>query len=209
MPKPSASTRTALAAALAFTVVSLLVQLRITQPYDDAGLRLMLALRSPALTSFMLVFTNLGGGFIAVPFALAFGAWLRTWRGSGPARFYVVTCLSGWGVHALLKLLFGRARPAVIPRLHLSGWVSFPSGHAMMSTVVFGLAMVLATERKRDSLLSRVIITAGGILIAGIAASRVYLGVHYPSDVIAGVLGGWAWIGAALALLRPRLEPGR
>ncbi|HEU5220085.1 MAG TPA: phosphatase PAP2 family protein [Gemmatimonadales bacterium] len=207
MSKHPASTHTALAAAVAFTLVSLLVQLKITQPYDDAGLRAVAAMRTPGLTSFMLVFTTIGGGLILFPFALAFGAWLRSWRNGRIAAFYIVTCLTGWGVHALFKLLFGRARPTVVPRLHLSGWVSFPSGHAMMSTVVFGLAVVLATERKRDSLSSRIMITAGGALIAGIAASRVYLGVHYPSDVIAGMLGGWAWIGWALAILRPRMAP--
>jgi undecaprenyl-diphosphatase len=204
--KTSVSTRTALAAALAFALLSILVQLGLTTPYDEAGLRGVLAIRTPALTQVMLVFTTMGGGLIALPFALAFGAWLRTVRGGPTAAFYVVTCLLGWGMHALLKLVFGRARPTLIPRLHGAGWVSFPSGHAMTSTIIFGLAMVLATERSRGTIGSRAMISAGCVIIAGVAFSRVYLGVHYPSDVIAGMLGGWAWIGAALAGLRPRMQ---
>jgi len=200
--KRSVSTHTALAAALAFTLLAILVQLGLTTPYDEAGLRGVLAIRSPALTSVMLVFTTAGGGLIALPFALAFGAWLATFRGRSTAGFYVLDCLTGWGMHALLKLVFGRARPTLIPRLHGAGWVSFPSGHAMTSTVIYGLAILLATERSRGTIGSRVMIVAGCVLIAGVSFSRVYLGVHYPSDVVAGMLGGWAWIGAALAVHR-------
>jgi undecaprenyl-diphosphatase len=200
--KRSVFTHTALAAALAFTLLAILVQLGLTTPYDEAGLRGVLAIRSPALTSVMLVFTTAGGGLIALPFALAFGAWLATFRGRSTAGFYVLVCLTGWGMHALLKLVFGRARPTLIPRLHGAGWVSFPSGHAMTSTVIYGLAILLATERSRGTIGSRVMIVAGCVLIAGISFSRVYLGVHYPSDVVAGMLGGWAWIGAALAVHR-------
>lgn len=206
MTKTTVSTRTALAAALAFTLLSILVQARLTTPYDEAGLRGVLAIRTPLLTQLMLGFTTVGGALVALPFALAFGTWL-TGRGVRTGAFYIVTCLTGWGMHALFKLVFGRARPTLIPRLHGAGWVSYPSGHAMTSTVIFGLAVVLATERLRGTVGSRAIIAAGCLLIAGVAFSRVYLGVHYPSDVIAGMLGGWAWIGAALAWLRPRMEP--
>jgi undecaprenyl-diphosphatase len=205
--KHPASTWTALAAALAFMLLSLLVALGVTAPFDQAGLRLLLADRSPVLTVLMLAFSSVGGVLVFLPFALAFGAWLRVSRGGPLAAFYIVTCLTGWGMHALLKLLFGRARPTLIPRLSGAGWVSFPSGHAMTSTVIFGLAMVLLTERSPESGVSRAIIAAGCVTIAGVALSRVYLGVHYPSDVIGGILGGWAWIGGALALVRPRMVP--
>lgn len=209
MTKHSAATHTALAAALSFSLLATMIQLGLTRPVDEAGLRAMLAVRTPALTNLMLVFTTAGGILIALPFALTFGAWLRTFRGNPTAVFYIVTCLTGWGMQALLKAVFGRARPTLIPRLHGAGWVSFPSGHAMTATIIFSLAMVLATERSRGTAGSRTIIAAGCVVIAGVALSRVYLGVHYPSDVLAGVLGGWAWIGAALAWLRPRMvRPG-
>jgi len=205
----STATHTALAAALLFTLLAILVQLGLTMPYDVAALRGVLAVRTPGRTSAMLALTSVGGGLVAGPFALAFGAWLRAVRGGRTAAFYIVACLTGWGTEALLKYGFGRARPTAIPRLHGAGWVSFPSGHAMTSTIIFGLAIVLVTERYRDTAGSRITIVAGSLLIAGIAFSRVYLGVHYPTDVLAGMLGGWAWIGAVLAWLRPQMVPAK
>ena len=202
MTRHPAATRTALVAALSFSVLAVLVQLGLTGPLDEAGLHAALAARTPPLTRVMLLITAAGGPLIAVPFTLGFCAWLRAFRGGRTAVFYIVTCLSGWGMYALLKIALGRPRPSLIPRLDGAGWVSFPSGHAMIATIVFGLAMVLATERSRGTGGSRAIIAAGCIVIAGVALSRIYLGVHYPSDVVAGVLCGWAWIGAALAWFR-------
>jgi undecaprenyl-diphosphatase len=205
--RPSASRHAALVAAICFTLLALLVQLGLTRTWDEAGLSAALALRSSRVTSVMLVVTLAGGGVILGPFALAFAAWLRAARGGRTAAFYIVTSLSGWVIYALLKMGIDRPRPSLIPRLNPAGWVSFPSGHAMLATVIIGLAMVLATERSRQAVSSRAILVAGTLVIAGVAVSRVYLGVHYPSDVIGGVLAGWAWIGVGLGVLRPRLVP--
>jgi undecaprenyl-diphosphatase len=115
----------------------------------------------------------------------------------GTALFVVVaTTLSG-GVNTLMKLYFNRPRPLLIDHdLQVYG-SSFPSGHAMMSaTVYLTLAAVLA--RTTDKWRLRLYILSVATTLSGlIGISRIYLGVHWPSDVLAGWAAGAAWaIGA-------------
>lgn len=95
-----------------------------------------------------------------------------------------------------VKHFVDRPRPDIIPQLDLTYSSSFPSGHAMMAPVVYlTLAALLAAGDPRRS--SRALLLGGAaILVAAIGVSRVYLGVHWPSDV----LGGWA-LGCTIALL--------
>jgi membrane-associated phospholipid phosphatase len=108
-----------------------------------------------------------------------------------------------------LKLLFSRARPAgADPLLYGGGW-SFPSGHAMGTLVLCGVAAYLLARltRWRGAVAVQIAGLLAWALVMGF--SRLYLGVHYVSDVIAGFLAGWAWIavcvsGAEVALSRRR-----
>ena len=97
--------------------------------------------------------------------------------------------ISGIGNH-LLKLFFHRARPTLLPHMVTEHSFSFPSGHATASTLLYGtliFVMALFFKEKKSRLIAQIIV---GILILSIVISRIYLGVHYPSDVLAGVLLG-------------------
>ncbi|MGL9729468.1 phosphatase PAP2 family protein [Enterococcus sp. DIV0756] len=101
--------------------------------------------------------------------------------------------ISGIGNH-LLKLFFHRARPTLLPHMVTEHSFSFPSGHATASTLLYGtliFVMALFFKEKKSCLIAQIIV---GILILSIVISRVYLGVHYPSDVLAGVLLGSSWL---------------
>src|SRR5262249_6964713 len=117
------------------------------------------------------------------------------------AVVFALTALGGWGVSESTKFLVGRKRPTVVAHLvALPTNDSFPSGHALCSMAIYGcLGLLLARVVPRKLCW---LPPALGILLAlAIGLTRPYLGVHYPSDVLAGWIAGLgcALIGAALA----------
>lgn len=125
------------------------------------------------------------------------------------ARFFAVSALGCVLLNVLLKLAFQRARPhAELPYLIVRpSSFSFPSGHTMGSAGVLGsVAIVLRVLRP-----PRLIWIASGVLclclVLGVATSRVYLGAHYPSDVLGGLLAASSWLAAVTGWTYPRLLP--
>ena len=105
--------------------------------------------------------------------------------------------LAGAGLlNWLLKFSFARVRPASFFEYPLPGSPSFPSGHALYAASVFGGLAVLVTARIRNPLLRLLIWFVAIALILLVGLSRVYLGVHYPSDVLAGYAIGVIWVTA-------------
>ncbi|HEU5279766.1 MAG TPA: phosphatase PAP2 family protein [Gaiellaceae bacterium] len=100
-------------------------------------------------------------------------------------------------LNVVLKLSFHRARPEVAS-VQLDTY-SFPSGHAMVSTAVYGTLAYLAWSRLRDRRARLALVIGTSALVALICFSRLYLGVHYLSDVLAGAAGGAFWLAASIA----------
>ncbi|MBO0453344.1 phosphatase PAP2 family protein [Candidatus Enterococcus murrayae] len=101
--------------------------------------------------------------------------------------------ISGIGNHSL-KLFFHRARPTILPHMVSEHSLSFPSGHATASTLLYGtliFVMALFFKEKTPRLIAQIVV---GLLIFSIVVSRIYLGVHYPSDVLGGVLFSSSWL---------------
>jgi undecaprenyl-diphosphatase len=175
--------------------------------WDEGVLERIAAARLPALTGWMGVLSAVGEGTIAIPIALLVAWWLVRRGAPLAARCYAASALSGWALNILLKLLFRRPRPAVLPHLDAAGGYSWPSGHAMLAPLVFGLGAVLLA-RTLGRWPAR-LVTASGVLLAGaIAFSRLYLAVHFPSDVIGALLAGCGWAALGVAVYSP-LEPRR
>jgi undecaprenyl-diphosphatase len=109
------------------------------------------------------------------------------------ALFVFLASAGGWLLNSWLKTLFARPRPAVVPHLHEVMSLSFPSGHAMTSAAVYltlgAMLMHIAAGRLTK------IYCMGVAMLATllIGSTRVYLGVHYPTDVLAGWLMGMSW----------------
>lgn len=144
--------------------------------------------------------TALGGVFLRNLFALAAVAALLFLKLRREAILYAATVVSGWLVNTGMKLLIGRDRPQIVPHLTEAGGESFPSGHSFSAAVVYiGMALAFAALSRRQSVRLTVIGFAMA-LSAMVAWSRVLLGVHFPSDVVAGWLGGagWAFLAAAV-----------
>lgn len=99
---------------------------------------------------------------------------------------------------ALAKHAYERERPDVGSAIPLPASYSFPSGHAAGGIAVFGLAGLIVAATQRDSRSRRRLVAAGLVLGVLVGASRVVLGVHYVSDVLAGLCLGLAWLAACI-----------
>ena len=184
-------------AVVALVLYSILTAYVVTGATLDADTRLMLSLgaeRRPWLSPVMYLASLVGSGTVAIPAAVLFIFLLRQRRRTSDARAYAVISLSGWALYGLAKLSIERARPHVIPYLyHGAGWYSYPSGHSTLAPIVFGLAAVLWSAPWKSRGRRQALIIAASALAVTIAFSRVYIGVHYPSDVAGGLLLGIAW----------------
>jgi undecaprenyl-diphosphatase len=125
---------------------------------------------------------------------IAVAVWLaihRLWRSFA---LWVIAIVGGAALDEILKLSFRRARPSVASEFIHSGSWSFPSGHAMNSLVGYSMLAFLLREHVTNARVRAIIALAAALLIAAIGFSRLYLGVHYLSDVTAGYLAGGAWV---------------
>lgn len=145
--------------------------------------------------------TALGGVFLRNLFAIGAVVALLFLKLRREAVLFAATVMLGWIVNTGAKLVFGRERPQIVPHLMEAGGESFPSGHAFNAAVVYiAMALAFAALSRRHSV-RYTIIAAAMVMSALVAWSRVLLGVHFPSDVMAGWLGGAGWAFLAAALL--------
>ena len=186
------------AAALVFVALAAVVNGGGTQSVDAAILRWVRSATggdaaTGALRSVMLDFTALGGGItLMLVTTLVAGYMLVTqrWR---LALAVVATIIGGTTLVVLLKQLFDRARPDVVTHLAEFNNASFPSGHAANSAVVYlTLAVLLARSERRHA--ARIYLVSVGVAMTlAIGISRIYLGVHWPTDVLGGWIVGGSW----------------
>ncbi|MBA3641315.1 MAG: phosphatase PAP2 family protein, partial [Acidobacteria bacterium] len=109
------------------------------------------------------------------------------------AAFVFLASVGGWMLNDLLKEVFARPRPQVVPHLRQVMTLSFPSGHALTSAAVYltlGALLMRVAESRLVKFYCMFIAILATLLIG---ATRVYLGVHYPTDVLAGWLIGISW----------------
>jgi undecaprenyl-diphosphatase len=145
--------------------------------------------------------TALGGVFLSTLATVAAVVALLFLKLRREAVLFAATVILGWLLNNTMKMMIGRDRPSLVPHLTEAGGMSFPSGHSFASAMIYiGMALAFASMSRRHSVRYTLIGTAM-VLSALIAWSRVLLGVHYPSDAIAGWLGGAAWAFTAAALL--------
>ena len=171
-----------------------------TDAWDQQVMLSLAGDRGPWLNWWMTVLSAAGSGAVEIPLALLLLYGLVSRDRVAEARGYASAVLSGWALYAVAKLVVHRARPHVITHLmHGAGWYSYPSGHSMLGPLVFGLgAIIWAVPWQRRS--ARWTILGGAVLLsAAIGLSRAYVGVHYPTDSIGGLLLGTGW--SALWLL--------
>jgi len=149
----------------------------------------------PLLTSIMQGFSFLGSvGWVASFCALVIVACFY-FKLRRMAAFLAIAMVGASTLDSVLKLAFHRLRPVayfgVSPRSY-----SFPSGHALGSLCLYGILAAVLSDRMTSRKQKFFIWLIAALLVASIGFSRIYLGVHYPSDVIAGYLAGAVWVTA-------------
>jgi undecaprenyl-diphosphatase len=193
---------------------------------DTAGFdrALLLALRNPADLSdpigptwFEEVardITGLGGHAVLTIVTLSVLAYLMMVRKRGAGLLVVAAVGGGMLLSTLLKIGFERPRPDLVPHGTAIYTASFPSGHAMLSAVTYLTLGALLARVHPDRRVKAFFIALAVTLTVLIGASRLYLGVHWPSDVLAGWCGGagWAslcWFVALQLQRRGQVEPDK
>jgi undecaprenyl-diphosphatase len=185
----------------AFSEVAEKVRAGSTQGFDDTVLRWMAAHQTKMLQTAMLEITSLGTGTVVGMIVIIAGLFLWLNQHKHSAILLMAATLGGGVLDNLLKIGFNRPRPQIFKWGTYAVSSSFPSGHAMSSVIVYGTVAYLAA-RLQQNVASRILtLTFAAVMIVLICTSRMYLGVHYPSDVIAGVIIGLAWAGFCMAVL--------
>jgi undecaprenyl-diphosphatase len=159
---------------------------------------------SPGMTEAMRVASGFGAPLYLAILAAAVVAVLLAERARRDAIFFLVTMAGVLVLDSALKLLFHRERPPAFFGIAEPNSYSFPSGHALVSTCFLGAVAILAASRFRTRA-ARVAIWCAAIAAAAlIGLSRIYLGVHYPSDVLGGYAIAALWLFAATRLFPKR-----
>jgi len=212
-PQPAPQTLQALTlASLLLAVLALFlfawiaesVSLNKTVAFDSSIRARVHHFASPRLTRVMIAISFLGGDGLVMAAVTALLVFLFFgWRRA--TLWLLVTLLGALVLDLTLKFGFHRARPAPffgsLPRTY-----SFPSGHSLFAFCFYGVLAGLWTGRIK-SYWGRIIIWAvAALLVTAIGLSRIYLGVHYPSDVVAGYLTATLWVSTLVALDRLRVR---
>jgi undecaprenyl-diphosphatase len=191
------------AALWTFLVLAEAVHKGTIQQFDDA---VLLAFREtghpeiprgPAwLPETMRDITSLGGGTVIALFTLAVAGYLWLRNKYQPLLLLFITVIGGGLLDFGLKVIVDRGRPTIVPHFVNVDPYSFPSGHSLMSMAVYLVLAALLSPQLPDRRARMYVVAVALFLTCIIGVSRVYLGAHYPSDV----LGGWA-LGLAWATL--------
>ncbi len=204
----TAAGKAALVTGAAFVALTVAVWADALTGLDTRAILAVRQYEAPPFLQLMLA-ASLAAGMLALPIALVIAGALYWLRQRHDAALYAITCLTGWGANLALKEIVHHRRPlGISPKLTEAGWYSYPSGHTMMAVLIFGLGAFLLT-RRADVPVRVAALAAAALATVLVAISRVYLGAHWPSDTVGGVLGGLAWIAGALAIVEHRAAATR
>jgi membrane-associated phospholipid phosphatase len=175
-----------------------------TRRFDDTTRTAVHQLASPGLTVAMRGISFLGSTYFLLALTIVVVVWFLQRHWQREAMLFAITMAGGGLLDVTLKHAFQRARPVPFFNLVAPSSYSFPSGHALGSFCFYGaLAAILAT-RLRDRRIRIVIWYSSALIILLIGFSRIYLGVHYTTDVLAGFAAALIWI-VVVAFVEQRL----
>jgi membrane-associated phospholipid phosphatase len=162
----------------------------------------------PSATTALSVVTTFGSTAVLALLVAAAAGYLVPQRRGREAALLAVTLVGAQLLTWILKAIFERPRPAFEDPVATASWFSFPSGHALSSIAVYGAIAYVFVGHVRSPR-ARAAVAALALLVALIGFSRLYLGVHYLTDVLAGWSAGLAWLLLAIGLTHARSRRAR
>lgn len=170
-----------------------------TQRFDEAVVTWVATHRSGILDHLALEVTALGNTLTLALVVILVSAFLWFTHRRYSMALLIVAVAGGGILNWLLKDIYNRPRPTVVEWGTDVATQSFPSGHAMSAMVAYGTVAYLSGRLEPTQKLRWSTWIFAAVLIMSIGASRIYLGVHYPSDVVAGFIGGLAWTAVVIS----------
>jgi undecaprenyl-diphosphatase len=170
-------------------------------PFDNSIEVAIASLRTPGLTNFFSAITHLADVLVVfVVLVLALAAFVMSKRFTF-AWALLIAVAGSTITTAILKVVVERARPSDVVALVTEDSYSFPSGHATAVVALYGFLLYACYKMFPQWWARALSVLAGAVIILLVGFSRVYLGVHYPTDVLAGYLVGALWVYIAISLL--------
>ncbi|MCS5350116.1 phosphatase PAP2 family protein [Staphylococcus aureus] len=188
---------------LVFGIIAFFHESRLGKWIDNEVYEFIYASESFITTSIMLGATKVGEVWAMLCISLLLVAYLMLKRHKIEALFFAITMALSGILNPALKNIFDRERPTLLRLIDITGF-SFPSGHAMGSTAYFGSGIYILNRLGHGNS-KGILIGLCAVMILLISISRVYLGVHYPTDIIAGIIGGVFCIILSTLLLKNKL----
>ena len=153
---------------------------------------------TPTLTESMKFISLLGSWPVVTGICLFMALYFAWERSRYPLVALMLTVPVGMLLNGMLKYAFHRSRPSWDDPVLILGSFSFPSGHAMAATLLYGFLAAFGVKKVRAWRWRVLVVLSAGMLVVMIGFSRLYLGVHYLSDVLAGMAAGSAWLALCL-----------
>jgi membrane-associated phospholipid phosphatase len=164
------------------------------QPLDDAIRAAVHGVASPTVTAVLQVVTQLGSPLFLIPMTMVAALIFLHLRRIRGAILLTATMVGVSLLNWTLKIFFQRARPEPFFGLSVPSSYSFPSGHALASFCFYGALAALVAVRLRSPVLRALVWASAVVIIVAVGFSRLYLGVHYATDVLAGYATGFVWV---------------
>jgi len=179
---------------IGFGIVALFISDHKINQFDSSVILAVQGQESPMLTSIMKFFTFIGSTPIVVILSLLIMVFLYKVLHHRQELIIFFAAIAGSAIlNEILKNMFHRVRPNLHRLIPIEGY-SFPSGHAMSAFAVYGILAFLLWRHINSRLGRSLLIAFSVIMILAIGISRIYLGVHYPSDVLGGYLASGFWL---------------
>lgn len=173
----------------------------VIQNFDESILITLAELRNPHLNQIMIDVTALGSASVLTALTLIIISFFAIKRNLSAVVQLALAGIGAAFLPALLKTLFERPRPSIVDAVVVVSSSSLPSGHTFGATSIYLTLAMLAHSTQHIPAHRKTLLGFAIAIIALVAFSRMYLGVHYPSDVLLGFLLGclWCWLSARLA----------